>query len=177
MVKIRVEVICISALLGGVTAWLTVLIVFAESQDVHRKAILVVHHEFGLDGVQSSLFVSIASKPHLTKNPSLRTGQEVLLKVPSTRLFTAKSLKGEMTNWISGQALICQYGLSSARISTHPCIGPRAKQRAILNVRMAGKDIPQRESRIVASRTASRARWSLPFVRKSSAQAHKPSGI
>jgi hypothetical protein len=47
----------------------------------------------------------------------------------------------------------------------------------MLNVRMAGKVRPQRESRVVASRIASRARWSLPFVRKSSAQAHKPSGI
>ena len=111
MVKIRVEVICISALLGGVTAWLTVLIVFAESQDVHRKAILVVHHKFGLDGVQSSVLLSVASKTHLTINPSLGLGQAVLLKVPSIKLFTAKSLKGEMINWISGQALYGQYRL------------------------------------------------------------------
>ena len=174
---VNVELICSSASFWEVIEILTVLIVVAESQDVHLKTMLVVHHKFGLDGVQSSFFLSIASKIHLTMNPSLGTGQEVLLKVPSTKLFRTKILKGEMINWISGQALICQYGLSSARTSTYPCIGPRAKQRAILNARMAGNDIPQRESSVVASRIASRARWSLPFVRKSMAQAHKPSGI
>jgi hypothetical protein len=97
------------------TRFRTVLIVVAESQDVHLKTMLVVHHRFGLYGVQSSLFLSIASKIHLTMNPSLRTGQEVLLKVPSTKLFTAKILKGEMRNWISGQALYCQYRLLVAK--------------------------------------------------------------
>jgi hypothetical protein len=102
--------LCIS-LVRDVIELLTVLIVVAESQDVHLKTMLVVHHRFGLYGVQSSLFLSIASKIHLTMNPSLRTGQEVLLKVPSTKLFTAKILKGEMRKCISGQALYCQYRL------------------------------------------------------------------
>jgi len=98
VIKISVELICLSALFWEVIEILTVLMVVAESQDVHLKTMLVVHHKFGLDGVQSSFFLSIASKIHLTINPSLGLGQEVLPKVPSTKLFTAKSLNGEMMN-------------------------------------------------------------------------------
>jgi len=70
VIRISVELIYTLVLFRKGENVITVLIVDAESHDVHLKTTLVVHHRFGLYGVQSSVFSNIASKIHLTMYPS-----------------------------------------------------------------------------------------------------------
>jgi len=60
---------------------------------------------------------------------------------------------------------------------TNPCTKPLLTQRAMIKVYNTGKNIPHRESSMVARRKASLAEASAPVVRKAIPQVHAPRAI